>query len=514
MGFLVGLKNVFKLAQMMGSANTATYKGAGHSRRLFHWRPPQTGPNDSLMYSQPTLVNRSRDFSRNDPWGSAIRERHVTNIVGTGIKPKSMAPTEEDRERIQEAWLEWTDEADADEMSDFYGMQEVIANEWHDAGECFSRFRFRRPTDGLSVPLQIQLLETEQIPINHNTVNGRNIIRAGIERNPIGKRVAYWMYREHPGEFHSLIPSAGQLSRVPANEIQHIYQPLRAGQLRGVPTVTPILARMHELNEYDDATVLRQWIANLFVGFIKKPTSKTGNIDPLTGQIRGDKDADGVDISSLEPGTMYEMPPGFEVDFNNPPQVESTYEGFMRYQLMASAAAVGMSYAVLSGDLRGINDRLLRALLHEFRRRIRMLQHHQIVFQWCRPVWARWMDMAVFVGRLKFKDYEERRKEYLKVRWVPESWPYLHPVQDVQAAKEEILAGLNTRAEHVSERGGDVEQVDRENAQDQDRADKYRLRYSTDFRAPVRPQPGNSDGGALGEDTEDDRENGNNSDQE
>lgn len=487
MGVLLGLKNMFKIAQMMGSAEgNKAYSGAGFGRKMFNWRPPHTGPNEPLIFNHSTLIARSRDLGRNDPWGAAMNGRRVVNMIGTGIKPKSMAPTAEAREMIQDLFLRWTDQSDADGVTDFYGQQEMVAREWCDAGECFGRFRFRRPKDGLIVPLQIQLIESEQVPVTHNTISPiGNAVRAGIERDRIGRRVGYYMYREHPGEFHTTRADASSIIRVPGDEVVHVFQPLRAGQIRGLPSVTPILARLYGVNQYDEATVLRQWVGTLFAGFFKRPTSKASSIDPLTGLPR-EQDSDGIDMSSLEAATMYEMPPGWEVDFSEPPEAGSTYEVFMRQQLMSAAAAVGMSYEILAQDMRGINDRLLRALLHEFRRGIQMLQHHMIVFQLCRPIWERWMDTAVLVGALKFPDYEERRAEYLKVRWVPQSWPYLHPVQDVQAAKDEITAGLSTRSEHVSERGGDVEQVDRENKQDQDRAEKHKLRYTTDLRNPVK----------------------------
>jgi len=66
-----------------------------------------------------------------------------------------------------------------------------------------------------------------------NLPNG-NVIRGGIEFDKISRRVAYHLYREHPGE-RLMFFNAGETTRVPANSVLHIYKPLRPGQYRPPP---------------------------------------------------------------------------------------------------------------------------------------------------------------------------------------------------------------------------------------------------------------------------------------
>jgi len=99
------------------------------------------------------------------------------------------------RGEIQALWLRWTDEADASGLTDFYGLQALACRSVMEAGECIIRLRPRLPKDGLSVPMQLQLLEPEHLPSNKNEkLENGNYIRAGIEFNGIGKRVAYHLY--------------------------------------------------------------------------------------------------------------------------------------------------------------------------------------------------------------------------------------------------------------------------------------------------------------------------------
>ncbi len=89
---------------------------------------------------------------------------------------------------------------------------------------------------------------------------------------------------------------------------------------------------------------------------------------------------------------MQELAPGEEVAFAQPPGAGSDYGPFMRQQLMAAAASVGMPYEILTGDLREVGDRVLRVLLNGFARAIEQLQWNIFIHQYCNRVWAWWVD--------------------------------------------------------------------------------------------------------------------------
>jgi lambda family phage portal protein len=184
----------------------AGYEAAATTRRTLGWNPANEGINALVAGGGDALRARSRDMVRRNAWASNAVESFVGNAVGTGIKPQSKHPDPAIKRRLQELWLRWTDEADAAGLTDFYGLQSLVCRSTIEGGECLVRLRDRRPEDGLSVPLQLQLLEAEHLPAakNENLPNG-NVIRAGIEFDKIGRRVAYHLYREHPGrEAHVL----------------------------------------------------------------------------------------------------------------------------------------------------------------------------------------------------------------------------------------------------------------------------------------------------------------------
>lgn len=480
-------RSVQSVARSFRFRASALYEAGSHTRRTLGWRAPTSSPNAALLYSLSTLRDRSRAATRNDGYAKGVIDKLVSNIIGTGIQPLSQAADTVFRREIQDLWKRWTDESDADGLLDWYGQQSQAVRAWLEGGECFVRLRPRLPEDGLSVPLQIQVLEPELCPHDQSTIarNG-NLVRAGIEFDGIGRRLAYYFHPSRPTDDFSDFDRS-RLVRVPAENVIHLYDPLRPGQLRGVPHLTQALIRLHEVDKWDDATLLRQQIANLFAGFITRQASLGEGAAPDVFTGKTVETLNEKQIVQLESGIMQELGPGEEIKFSDPPKVGNEYADFMRQQLFHVAAATGVPYETLTGDMSKVNDRTVRVILNEFRRRIEAYQHQIVAFQVCRRVWRAWMDRVFLSSDRIPLEYIETPELWSKVKWMPQGWKYIHPVQDVQAATAAIRSGLTTRAAEVSALGEDAEEIDREQAADNERADELGLRYDSDGRNAATP---------------------------
>jgi lambda family phage portal protein len=455
------------------------YVASGQGRRLKMWRSSTSGPN-SVMASVETVRARSRAATRNDPWGAAASDRSVSNGIGTGVQAKMVNGSPELRAAVQEVWEDFIAQCDADGVLEFYGQQAVAWREWEEAGEVFCRVRSRRAEDGLRVPMQLQLIEAEQCPTHHNAyASNSNAIRQGIEFDRLGRRVAYWMYREHPGDDQKQI-NGTELVRVPADQVLHLYTPLRAGQHRGMPHGTSALVQMFNLDRFSDAVLDRQQIANLFsVFFVSEKDVQSNGIGD---QVAPDTGADGVPIGGMEPGTGIELPPGVKPEFASPPDAGSNYVEYLRSHLQAIAAARGIPYEVLTGDLRDVSDRALRLILNEFRRNIEQRQWLYLIPQLLQKIRVAFFDAAVLSGALDLPDYAERRSYYTKTLWVPQGWPWSHPVQDVTAERNAVRAGFKSRSAAILGSGEDPESVDQQIADDNRRADEAGFVFDSDPR--------------------------------
>jgi lambda family phage portal protein len=191
----------------------------------------------------------------------------------------------------------------------------MAARAMFEVGECFLRFRSRRPEDGLSVPLQLQMLSSEHLPLGKcETLPNGNEIIFGIELDRIGRRVAYHFHRTHPGDVRQR--GTGEFVRVPADQVCHVFHPIAEGQIRGVPWVAPAMVRLWLLDQYDDAELDRKKVAAMFAGFVTRPGP-----DDVMGEDSAQKDVDGAALIGLQPGTMQLLLPGEDIKFSDPADV-------------------------------------------------------------------------------------------------------------------------------------------------------------------------------------------------
>ncbi|MBX5757172.1 phage portal protein, partial [Pseudomonas aeruginosa] len=120
-----------------------SYEGAGTGRRAAGWDAPEAALNAVAIPALPTLRKRSRAAVRNDPYAASAISKRVSNLIGTGITPRARLDDAALREALNLLWEDWVDESDADDRTDFYGLQMIIARMVEEAGECFVRRRNR-----------------------------------------------------------------------------------------------------------------------------------------------------------------------------------------------------------------------------------------------------------------------------------------------------------------------------------------------------------------------------------
>lgn len=449
-----------------------------HHRRLRGFRATRAHVNALIAASGPDITARARWLVRNNGYAVNAVESWAANTVGDGIKPISKIGDAARKEELQRLWLAWTDEADAEGLTDFYGLQRRAAREVFIAGEVFFRIRMRRASDGLTVPLQLQMLPAEMLPLEQTGIaaNG-NAIRQGIEFDRIGRRVAYHFLRRHPGD--STDPGlSGELVRVPASEVIHVIDPVEGGQLRGVSKLAPAIVKLFLLDQYDDAELDRKKVAAMYAMFVTSPAPE----NPLA-PVEEDEGPAGVEIS---PGQVVRLDPGEDVTVGQPADSGATYEPFQYRTLLQISAALGIPYPYLANDMVKGNFSNSRLALIEFRRRVSAWQHSVMVYQLCRPVYARWMDAAMLSGALNLPGFEADRSRLLAADWLPTKWDWVDPLKDANAEIAQIEAGLKSRSQAIAERGYDAEQVDREIA-----AERARERaLGLDFRRPGSPAQG------------------------
>jgi lambda family phage portal protein len=430
------------------------------------WQGAQTfgHVNAEIGAAAGPVRRRAGYYARNNPWIANGVNALVSNAIGAGIVPQSQHPDRAVRDAIHRAWRAWTSSADADGVTDLYGVQALAVRSLVETGECFAQLF--ATADGL----RVRLLDADMVPMDETRElgDGRRILQ-GIELDADGARAAYWLHRTRPD-----VPSfSTDLVRIPADAMAHLFQPLAPGQLRGISWLAPVLLRMKELDLYEDAQLVRQKVAALFAGFV---------VDPTGSGFTGETTAPGVLQTGLEPGTLKVLPPGTDVRFSEPAQVGDAVP-FLQLQLRSIAAGLGVPEYLLTGDLSQANYSSTRSALIEFRSRLELLQFSVIIHQLCRPIWRAFIVGEVLAGRLT-GDVDE----LLAVEFVTPKQVWIDPLKDSQASREAIAAGLTSRRREVAALGWSVEELDAEIAADRERERSLGLRFeNTDTPKPATP---------------------------
>lgn len=458
----------------------ADYEGASQAPRMSSFMSSSIGPNTSIGNSIATLRGRSRTAIKNNPLAKAGQETTTSNMVGKGITPRfNFKGNAELKEQVQELWLDSVSELDWDENTNFYGQQAVVSNALFSDGECLALLKPRNRYADLAVPVQIQLLEADHLDAAYSTTlpNG-NKIRMGIEYNGMGKRSAYWLYKDHPGEMY--MNNDGSRVRVSAKKICHVFDTTRPGQQRGLPALSSVLVKLHEIDQCVDGELVRRKTTAMFGGFIKQIQEYNPNNPNILGS---QQTINSIDVVALEPGTFPVLNPNEDVVFSQPHDVSGSYISWMKQQLMDVARGMGITYDQLTGDLSEVNYSSIRAGLLEFRRALTMRMNKTLVFQFCRPVIQRWLDTAVITGKLIIPDYMQNKRRYYRgITWQQDPWQWIDPYKDMLAEILEVRGGLKNYTQALAARGQDIESFFAERGEEHSMIDFHNFIFDTDPR--------------------------------
>jgi len=418
---------------------------AGHGSRWQRAPYLQNFASEAVQGGQ-IIRSRARYFARNNPNISAAVDALVANIVGTGIRPQPRHSDEATRQRLSEAWEDWQEQADVTGQHDFYGLQALTVRQMIEAGEGLLRFLVR---DG---ELHLQHVAADQLPFDdHRRVEG-GTVRAGVEVDADGAPRAYHL---HPARILDFMEPV-QTRRIPAADVLHVFRQLEPGQPRGVTWLLPILLTMLDLDQFEDATLVRQKVAAMAAGAV---VDVQGEQTGVSGTTDG-----GFADAEWAPGMLFRLDPGQDIRWFNPPDTGDHGE-FVKHKLRMIGVGIGATYELISGDYSEHNYSSLRASYIELRRRIRQIQQGVLAHQMLRPTWRRFVGHLVLRGELDAADVRANPRQY-GADWLPPRFEAADPQKDVEAELAEIRAGLKSRSQAARERGIAVEELDRQIAED------------------------------------------------
>lgn len=412
------------------------------------WRPRRAGASANADHKADakTLRVKARALVQNVPYCCAALKGLTTATVGTGIVPRA---TGQDKDIINKLFALWSKVCDADGRYDYFGMEKAAYAAMEQDGEVLVRLRPRRPTDGLPVPLQLQLLEIDWLDDTRTGTNGNNQIISGIEYDALGAVAAYYLWDQHPGDANTVRGRKTQSTRVSAQFIIHLYNPERPGQGRGFTRFAPVIARVRDLQLYEDAELARKnletrlsVLASGDMSGMENPASLGGAAPEQGGGVR--------DLGELGGGGIVGMPPGMNFTVVEP-KAAPGYVEYVKYQVHIIATGLGVPYEMVTGDMSGVNFSSARVRGLDFRREVQQMQWLVLIPKLLVPIHQAFIEAAYLAGKIRGRD--------MAVDFSPPKWDYVNPEQDVKADQAEIAAGLSTLSEKLRQRGYDPDVV-------------------------------------------------------
>lgn len=432
------------LARQSFEVLTRGYDGAARGRRTDGWRAPNTSADAEIAMAGALLRDRMRDLVRNNPHAAKAVSVLVNNIVGAGIIPRAASGDEKLDRQADKLWEAWSAQCDADGQLDYYGLQTLACRELVEAGEVLLRRRPRRPNDGLVVPLQLQIIETDLLDATRtgDLADGGRILQ-GVEFDAIGRRRAYWLYAQHPGDNAVSLRRRIESAAIPASDVAHIYEKQRA-QVRGVPWGTPVMRALRDLDDWTQAELVRKKTEACVVGIVLGADEVEQGIAPSV------VDADGNRVEQFEPGLIAYARGGKDIKFNQPATTAAVSE-WLRAQLHIVAAGFRLPYELLTGDLSQVNYSSIRAGLVEFRRMIDAVQWQLFIPMFCQPVWDWFTAQAWAAGQLP--------QPKIAVAWSPPRFEAVDPLKDAMADLLAMRSGTMTLAQAIARQGHNPDAV-------------------------------------------------------
>lgn len=407
------------------------------------WRPRRPGASANADHEADASMLRakSRSLIQNVEYIAAGMNARVAHSVGTGIMPKWGG---RDGEALKALWDAWAPRADADGVLDIYGIQALAARTMDADGECLLRIRSRRETDGLPVPLQLQVLEVDYLDTMRTSGDDGNQVRGGKEYDALGRVVAYWLYPFHPGDSRAPIRARGLTSkRVPAQYVIHLFAPGRPGASRGFPRLAPVIARARDLQLLEDAELQRKNLEG------RLSVLASGDVGALAEGASYGTDVANGSLGELASGGITQVPGGMNITVVEP-KAAPGFVDYCRYNIKLICAGGGFTYEQATGDMSEVNFSSARVRLLDFRREIEQLQWLTLVPQLCDRICREFVAYAEVAGKLSTRG----RAQYTLGHSTPK-WDYVNPVQEVEADLSEISGGLASFSEKLRQRGYD-----------------------------------------------------------
>ncbi|MCK5541702.1 MAG: phage portal protein [Desulfobacterales bacterium] len=455
-----------------------SYTGASKKRRsLKQWRTFDNDADSDILPDLPTLRERCRDLSRNNPLASGAMKLKVTHVVGTGLRLQSkidrtvlnLSDDQADllEAKIQREWKLFFDSKDCDIARTLTGT-EITRNAYRQAKENGDALAIlpRRKVRGCAYDLKVQLIEADRL-CNKDDVDDTDLLAGGIEKDSAGAPINYHFLKKHPGARYSFANNEWQVvkafgTKTGLRNVIHLFNPTRPGQSRGVPDLAPVIELFKQLGRYSEAEIMAAVVSGNFTVFIEKEAGAAGNRQGFGYSNHGDESGQKLNDKDykLGNGLIVELGSGEKIHDSNPGRPNPNFDNFVKSVLRQLGVGVEVPFEILMKHYIS-SYTAARAAWLDFWKYV-LSERKLLTDNFLRPIFETFMWEAISMGRIHAPGFfldPTIKAAYLGADFVGPSQGQINELVEVNAAGKRLELKLTTlEQETAALNGNDWEQ--------------------------------------------------------
>lgn len=434
------------------------FDAAQRNRLTSTWMASARSINTELRGDLDALRGRARDLSKNEPMARKYLQMVVSNVVGPKgfvLQARATEGAKQDtfaNNAIEAAWADWSraPNCDVGGRLSFADLTRTVIRAVARDGEALVRIR-QGAANRFGYALQVLDIERLDTTLNREAEPGKNGIIMGVELDADGRAVAYWLASAALGRE----PIGKRLTRVPADELLHLYISDDPEQVRGVPWMHASMIRMHHLKGYEEAAIIAARIGASKMGFFTSPDA-----DP-TPLSDGD-DSVGMPFTEAAPGQFGMLPPGYDFKSFDPDYPHANYDAFVKAAKRDIGSGFSAAYHSLANDLEGVNFSSIRSGTLEERDNWMLIQNW-LTGVFLDVVYAGWLDNALLSGAIVMPNGSAlpaaKRQKFLAHEFQGRRWQWVDPLKDINASIAAMENGIASPYTVAGQQGVDAEDV-------------------------------------------------------
>lgn len=496
-------EQLIRAARRMHAKQARRFDAARTDRLAGSWRGHVASADAELRQVLHVLRSRARDAEQNNDYMRRYLGLLEDRVVGAPGMRLQMDVREPNGSRdtaanslIEDAFCRWgmrREWCSVDASLTWWQVQRLWVRSRGRDGETLLRMF---PGADNPFAFSVQMIEPDYLDhTNDRTMPNGNRVRMGIERDALGRPVAYHLLTEHPHDYAYSVGTR-RYEIVAARWIVHGFTPERAGQTRGVPSSVSALYRMQMLGGYEESELVAARVSASKMGIWEDQPGQDG--EPYQGD---EEDEDGNQIVEAEPGTFEDAPHGKKLTTFDPQHPNTAFDGFSKSIIRGFSSGLNVSYSSLSNDITGASFSSLRQDSVGDKARFASVQR-EVCDELCERVFAEWLMHALLTPEIPLPP--RKLDKFSRHTWQPNGHPWVDPQKEIDAEARAVALRVRSRTEIAASQGRDFEEVVESIAAEEALMKKHGIdpalpAFVAQAQQPQKPEKPNKPGGEDGD---------------